>query len=1038
VGKIEFIRGGPRELYKSALGEFLEDFKKAPLDIGLIVPRPGMAVNIRSSLLFGKTVPLFSVTDLDDIVGYIFDQYETVVGRVGGIGLRNIIISLLIENDKDFPTLFDDGELRDGVVDDLIIVLHTIRDFGADLNKYHLDDLFPVNIPLLLSLYEKKLKDEHLLDSVGIRLKVASNLDTWCRERPLFKKLVILGPFEPTASQIAVLRALARNCDKIVYHHPFIPGTKKIYGQQIIDLAKDMEVIDLPSDDRTIGRSLMMREWSDDPKVDLSSDVFIAKFLDPASEARQAAQRISELIRDGIDPEDIAIFLPERREVLPLIKEVLNDFHVPFKSDTGTPLGCSPAVQAAIEVLETIAQGYSPDHLNKMLSSPYICWEVDGEKLHCEEVDRLSLIIRVSKGQEAWLKGIDALIEKVRSPRPEMSEGQRSWCAKETERLLRIRKQIDAIFNELNGLNAKGTIAEHVIRFRLTLQKMGWTDSMDRIRWNDDDPENAAYSTLLHLLDNLNAGGGYPIDDVISLGVFTSELKREIAGATYHSGGLYERAVNVAGYRSLAGRHFKHSFLLFTTEGDMPKLSIRHPFLNTKQVKDLGLLSQEDVLRQERYYFLMALLSADSVNISYPSYQGGKKALPSPFLIDIQRNAELGKIEKLPLLDSRRSSQIYLGGSIAGKTIEHEELWLNNSSISPDTLCERMNIELTKRHGSYASPYDGLFDDKEMKEEINAGREQNGFSATMLETYCKCPMRYYLSYVLRLQPMEGTEDSEVLRIGNLAHLALFRFYCSRAGRGLKMVSDDEDLDAAKAELRSMFPRDGFETSAHEAATLRSMIGDEEMNGSLGNFIDYQAEIDMPRWTPDYLEYGFGIKGSSDDMDPRSTKNPAIISIDGTKLTIRGKVDRVDTDGNGNFIIIDYKTGSAPERKHMLKGYNMQLPLYMMACEKLLGLNPVGGAYYQLRQGPEFGMNFITAASEHFEELGIDTSSKIDIRADLQTCCKNVKMALDGIANGRFHPVKDLDVERCKYCLFSKICRKDEMRILRMTLELEVI
>jgi ATP-dependent helicase/nuclease subunit B len=1038
VGKIKIVRGGPSELYRSVIKEFLEDFKTAPLDVALIVPRPGMATHIRSSLLVGKTVPLCSVTDLDDIVGYLFDQYETEVGRVSGIGIRNIILSMLKENANDFQTFFDNGQLRGGLIDDLIILLNTVQDFDVDLKKFQTDELFPVNIPLLLSRYVGKLKEEDLLDSIGIRLKVASNLNAWCGKRPLFKKLVILGPFEPTASQTAVLRALIRNCDEVVYHHPFIPGIKKTYTQQIIDPLKDMEIIDLPSDDRTDRRTLMMRGWSDDPKVDLTSEVFIAKFLDPAAEARQAGQRISKLIRDGVDPEDIAIFLPERREALPLIREVLDDFHIPFKSDTGTPLACSPAVQTAVEVLDTVTQGYSPDHLIKLLSSPYIRWEVDGDRLHYEEVDQLSLTIRVSKGQGAWLKGIDALIEKMRFPDSEMSEAQRSWYAKETERLLRIRKLIELLFNELNGLNAKGTVAEHISRFRITLQKMGWTDSFERSRWKSDDSENAAFSALSRLLDSLDAGGGYPSDEVISLDAFTSEMKREIGGATYHNGGMYERAVSVGGYRSLAGRHFKHSFLLFTTEGDMPKLSIRHPFLNTKQVKDFGLLLQEDVLRQERFYFLMALLSADSVNVSYPSYQGGKKALPSPFLIDIQRNAKLGEMKELPLLDSSRSSQIYLGSSIAGKTIEYEGSWMNNSSISPDTLCERMNIELTKRQGPYTSPYDGVFDDKEMIGNINGGREQNGFSTTMLETCCKCPMRYYLSYVLRLKPIEGAEDSEALRIGNLAHEVLFRFYRSRAERGLGMVSEDEDLDAIKVELRSMFPRDGFETSAQEAAALRSMIGDEEMNGSLGAFIDHQAEMDMPRWTPEYLEYGFGIKGPSDSMDPRSTKIPATLSIDDTKLTIRGKVDRVDTDGDGNFIIIDYKTGSAPERKHMLKGYNMQLPLYMMACEKLLGLKAVGGAYYQLRQGPEFGMNFITAAPEHFEELGIDTGSKIDIQADLQTCCKNVKMAMEGIAKGRFHPVKDHDGERCKYCLFSKICRKNEMRILRMTLEPEVI
>ena len=624
MGKIKFIRGGPKELYDSALNEFLKDFKDAPLDVALIVPRPGMAMHIRSSLLAGTTVPLFSVTDLDNIVTYLFDQYEAQIGQVSGIGVRNIVLSLLKENANKFPQFFDDGKLRDGVVDDLIIMLHTIQDYGADLSKYQMDDMFPVDIPLLLSLYQRKMRDEGLVDPINVRLKVASDLDAWCGGRPLFRKLVVLAPFEPSASQTAVLQALTRNCDEVVYHHPFISGSKKVYCQPTIGLAGDMEVIDLPSQERTGKRTLMVRKWSDDPKVDLTSEVFIAKFLDPAAEARQAAQRISQFIKDGTDPDDIAIFLPERREALPLIKEVLDDFSIPFKTDTGTPLACSPAVQTAVAVLDTVTQGYSPDDLTKLLSSPYVRWEVEGEKLHHEEVDRLSSIIRVSKGHGAWLKGMDALIENMRSPNPGMSKAQRSWSEKEAERLFRTRGHLEAFFDELDNLNVNGTVAEHIGRFRLALKALGWTDSLERSRWNDDDSENAACSALSRLLESMQAGGGYPSDDVISLTTFTSELKREIGGVTYHSGGMYERAVNVAGYRSLAGRHFKHSFLLFTTEGDMPKLSVRHPFLNIKQAKDLGLLSEEDILRQERFYFLMALLSGDSVNISYPSYQGGR------------------------------------------------------------------------------------------------------------------------------------------------------------------------------------------------------------------------------------------------------------------------------------------------------------------------------------------------------------------------------------------------------------------------------
>ncbi len=118
---------------------------------------------------------------------------------------------------------------------------------------------------------------------------------------------------------------------------------------------------------------------------------------------------------------------------------------------------------------------------------------------------------------------------------------------------------------------------------------------------------------------------------------------------------------------------------------------------------------------------------------------------------------------------------------------------------------------------------------------------------------------------------------------------------------------------------------------------------------------------------------------------------------------------------------------------------MQLPLYLMACEKLLNLRAAGGAYYQLKNDDNFGMQLRTGSPRFENELGGKKDAyKPGLRDDLEICKRNVKEVLDGISQGRFHPVDSTEGERCpSYCLFSGICRKEDMRVLQMSLAREV-
>ena len=68
------------------------------------------------------------------------------------------------------------------------------------------------------------------------------------------------------------------------------------------------------------------------------------------------------------------------------------------------------------------------------------------------------------------------------------------------------------------------------------------------------------------------------------------------------------------------------------------------------------------------------------------------------------------------------------------------------------------------------------------------------------------------------------------------------------------------------------------------------------------------------------------------------------------IRLSGKIDRIDQDSSGRLIIFDYKSSWTPDIKQVKEGTNLQMPLYIMASEKILKKPTVGGAFISIKKG----------------------------------------------------------------------------------------
>ena len=103
--------------------------------------------------------------------------------------------------------------------------------------------------------------------------------------------------------------------------------------------------------------------------------------------------------------------------------------------------------------------------------------------------------------------------------------------------------------------------------------------------------------------------------------------------------------------------------------------------------------------------------------------------------------------------------------------------------------------------------------------------------------------------------------------------------------------------------------------------------------------------DQQRWggfTPQAVEWDFSSKNGK----------PLYLTLsDGSDVSLIGRVDRIDSDGEHAFIT-DYKSGTPPTGSAMEQGLDLQLPVYLLAVAALSKeqLAVSGGCYYSLKEG----------------------------------------------------------------------------------------
>jgi ATP-dependent helicase/DNAse subunit B len=213
--------------------------------------------------------------------------------------------------------------------------------------------------------------------------------------------------------------------------------------------------------------------------------------------------------------------------------------------------------------------------------------------------------------------------------------------------------------------------------------------------------------------------------------------------------------------------------------------------------------------------------------------------------------------------------------------------------------------------------------------------ERRLWSASALEAWAGCPVRWFVERLLRAQDLEP--QPEPLARGGLAHAVLRDVleYLRRETGSARLRP--EVLPRAREQLRVAL-------AAHEHEYPLSVAAERvpgvrrRLQADLERYLEHAADQDSPL-EPTHLELSFGFP----------EEEPGLPALDlGEGVQVRGRIDRVDLDPSGTeAVVYDYKGSHAPEAGRWTRERSFQVALYMRVAESLPGVRAVGGFYQPL-------------------------------------------------------------------------------------------
>ncbi|HEV8717065.1 MAG TPA: PD-(D/E)XK nuclease family protein [Candidatus Binatia bacterium] len=883
------------------------------------------------------------------------------------------------------------------------------------ISRHKLESLFA-----LYERYTHFLAEYGFCDSEDLLERAAALLESHPPASPLF----LYGFYDFTPLQRRLIAAGHKERDILAFF-PWRAGSAYEYATPALTWLRSLGLQYTPlavTEGQENALTRVQRHLFEDrpPRLSaaaLKSDRSLTLISAPTEsrEAREIARVILQLVRDhGLRFHEIGVLLRDAATYGPLLGATLTGLGIPCRLASGLPLIRTPAGQSLHLLCQVLTGNYTRSRVIEFLgvaepSFATLLGEL-AEYARPAQWEAFPVEAGIVRGAEEWRERLARLVADRGQNHPDGAKAE-DLCV------------LHAFVAFMQGFLTAGESLPRINTWR------GWAEQTLRLLRAYVSPtvHTAEVEEALTRLEQLD-----PLDQPVPLEEWARIVDTALA-TTAGETGTGEGGVYIGDLLAARGVRFRAVIVPGLVEGSFPKTVRQDPVLLDSERQYLAevlgceLPQRRRLSEEERLLFaLVAQSAAERLVLTFPrlSHAGGHTLVPSAYLLQViealsGQVLSLAELEewcvRVPLapFSSGPPSRAIDAIEFHLASVERALLTGDPTSLgylpatAPFFSCA-LHADHQRWDVSRLTAFDGLIED----ESARAALHRHLFpgevilSASALESYARCPFRYFLSAALGLTQQEDPEQLLTLHPrdrGALLHDILQDFF-SRLRQTERLPVAAQDRTVLQALLRQV-AEEHFQTFARSKATGFPLLWELEQE-RLGERLvlllerEYKTASDF---LPTAFEAYFGADapGEAGAFFPPA---PVRFALDaGEDIGLHGRVDRIDlVAGSGRARLLDYKTGK-PVRGRFAGGTALQLPLYLFAARALRpDLEWVSAEYVAVGQTERGEVPLFTA--ETWPE-------------SLETLRQIVTALVQGMRSGCFFATPD----SCYPCPFPLIC-----------------
>lgn len=670
-----------------------------------------------------------------------------------------------------------------------------------------------------------------------------------------------------------------------------------------------------------------------------TEQILLRSCRDAYDEVVAAAVSVKHLLTEGMRYRDIAVVCGNLKGYAEYVKRVFSMYEIPYFIDRSSPVVLNPAfelVESAVDVLE---KNYSYESVMRLIRTGLI------PGLERSEADLLDnyLLAAGIRGQKAWMNPFTRQTKSRDASLLPAAEHARTVFMEKFLPFSEVMKKGRVSLGERAGA-LKQLLADCAVSETLETLR-------DRCIEEGRNDRASEYEQTAGVIDAvLDEAAGLIGEEEVTRAQFLEILRAGFSEAKIGiiPPGIDE--VHIGDLERTRLEHIRAVIFLGLNDGFVPQRrtgggilnDMEREFLKSRDVR-LAPTAREDANIQRFYLYLTLTKPSDRLILSWSeSGRDGSEMRCASVVENIRRmfparaaQRGVGASEGYAVTSCRTGLRVLSDGICAlmnsdGENARRREAQLKELLKIYAKAGETWNRTAAAILRSALRGRSGMQIDEETARALY-GSVLHG-SITRLEEFALCPFRQFARYGLRLSEREEfTVDTP--DIGVLLHTAIERF----AGR-MKENPEGYTWDSIPDAVRDLWAQEALSDAA--ASLPPSLLSDSRRSLNTlercGRILQrsvrtLQTQIRSGLFVPARFEVEFGAE---DEMTGLGELAP------GTKLQIRGRIDRIDEcdDEQNNILyvkVVDYKSSvNKPDMDRFIDGEQLQLIVYMDAAARM--------------------------------------------------------------------------------------------------------